>query len=98
VRLCLEKGFDLKDSHRGDTALWLAAEYGHEDIVGLLVGLGVNVDGREDRDSPMLRALMYGQDRVVRMLLDMGAKEVDMTQSEYGAAFEHGDYPIRRPI
>jgi ankyrin repeat protein len=98
LRLCLEKGFDLKDSHRGDTALWLAAEYGHEDIVGLLVGLGVNVDGREDRDSPMIRALMYGQDRVVRMLLDLGATEVDMTQSEYGAAFEHGDYPMSRPI
>jgi len=98
VRLCLEMGFDLQDSHRGDTALWLAAEYGHEDIVRLLVGLGVNADGREGRDSPMIRALRYGQDRVVRMLLDLGATEVDMTQSEYGAAFEHGDYPFRRPI
>ena len=58
VRLCLEKGFDLQESHRGDTALELAAEYGHEDIVALLVGLGVNPDGRESRDGPMLRALM----------------------------------------
>lgn len=98
VRLCVEKGFDLQESHRGDTALELAAEYGHEDIVALLVGLGVNVNGREDRDGPMLRALMYGQDRVVRVLLDSGAKEADVSKSEYAADFEDGEYPKRRVI
>lgn len=84
---------DLQDSNRGDIALGLAAEYGHEDIVGLLVGLGVDFDGWGYHDSPMLRALVYGQDHVVRMLLELGAKEVDVTKSEYASDFADGEYP-----
>lgn len=61
----------------GEIALVLAAEHGHEERVRLLVGMGADVDGFSGMDSPMRRAMMYGQRCVVNTLLGLGAKKTD---------------------
>ena len=95
IRFLLEKGVDLKTFHNGDEALERAADRGHEETVRLLVGLGVDVNGQDDRDSqrPMLRAMINGHDHIVKTLLELGAKEVDPLTSDHAAYFEAGEYP-----
>lgn len=96
--LVAERGFNLHDgSTLGETALEMAAERGHVETVRMLVGLGVNVDGCVDggMDGPMLRALMYGQVRVVNALLGLGARKVDPSKTEYADGFLDGEYPMR---
>ena len=96
-----ERGFDLHDgSSRGEIALEMAAERGQVETVRMLVGLGVNVNGcvSRGRDAPVLRALMYGQARVVDALLQLGAKKVDPSETEYADLFLDGEYPMRLQV
>lgn len=96
LRFLLSRGLVLeKTEGRKDRALEVAAERGHVEVVELLVGLGVDVEGREGRDGPMLRALIYGQDGVVKALKRLGAREVDVGKTEYAADFEEGELPLR---
>ncbi len=96
LRFLLSRGLVLeKTEGRKDRALEVAAERGHVEVVELLVGLGVDVDGREGRDGPMLRALIYGQDGVVKALKRLGARDVDVGKTEYAADFEEGELPLR---
>lgn len=93
-----DRGLSLHDgSGRGETALEAAAERGYVETVKMLVRLGVNVDGCVDgtMDGPMLRALMYGQERVVDALLGLGAKKVDPSETEYADWFVDGELPVR---
>jgi ankyrin repeat protein len=93
IRFLLDKGLDLNAfccrgrSRCGDVALEFAAGRGHEDTVRLLVGLGVDVDGGEYRDSPMIRAMVSCYDDVVKTLLELGAKEVDPLKTELAPYF-----------
>ena len=96
-----ERGFDLHDgSCRGEIALEMAAERGQVETVRLLVGFGVNVDGGVSwgRDAPVLRAMMYGQARVVDALIELGAKKVDPSETEYADDFLDGEYPMRLQV
>lgn len=74
IRFLLSRGLVLeKMEGRGDVALELAAEKGHVETVGLSVGLGVHVDGWKGRDGPILKALVYGQHKVVEALRRIGS-------------------------
>lgn len=97
LRFFLEKGFDIRASHRGAIcgaiALEYAASHGHEDTVRLLVALGIDVNGQKDRDCPMLRAMMFNYDHIVKTLLELGAEEVDPLQSDSAPYFLAGVFP-----
>lgn len=96
LRFLLSRGLDSKRTvGRWDVALEDAAEKGHVGMVELLVGLGAELDGRKGRDGPMLRALMYGQHEVVKTLRRLGARDVDVAKTEFAAAFEDGELPLR---
>ncbi|KAL9593352.1 MAG: hypothetical protein Q9179_005929 [Wetmoreana sp. 5 TL-2023] len=96
LRTLLSRGLVLDHLEgRGDRALELAAEHGHVEMVKLLVGLGVDVDGRMGKDGPMLRALIHGQQEVVHALKGLGAKHVDVKETEYAANFEEGELPLK---
>ena len=96
-----ERGFNLHDEkNRGEIALEMAAQMGHVETVRMLVGLGVNVEEYVDGvvDGPMLRALIYGQVRVVDALLGLGVRKVDPSETRYASWFLEGLYPMRLPV
>lgn len=59
---------------RGRTPLSIAASYGHETIVRLLLEHGAHVNSRTHcGDTPLLLAVKDGHESVVRLLLEKGA-------------------------
>ncbi|KAI4256783.1 MAG: hypothetical protein L6R42_006025 [Xanthoria sp. 1 TBL-2021] len=96
VKYLLNKGVDLMAPGNGGRALEEAADWGHEDVVKLLVGLGVNINGLGGkRDPPILRAMVCGQQHIVKLLVELGAKEQDPSETRYAAKFADGRLPIR---
>ncbi|KAL8848471.1 MAG: hypothetical protein Q9221_006522 [Calogaya cf. arnoldii] len=94
VKFLLDKGVDLMASGSGDRALEEAAGRGHEDIVRYLVEHGINVNGRGGaRDPPILRAMVYGQQHIINLLVDLGAKKLDPSTTRYAAKFADGRLP-----
>ena len=70
--LLLEMGVDKEDK---DTALLVAADNGHEDIVRLLVKYGANVNAVDSDQEPVIMiACRSGHSSVLRILLESGAK------------------------
>jgi len=65
---------DTVDDWTGKTALHYAAEYGHLEIVELLLANGANVSRRDDdKATPLYFAAVGGFVDVARLLLDYGA-------------------------
>ncbi|KAK9423050.1 hypothetical protein SUNI508_04344 [Seiridium unicorne] len=59
--------------HAGNTPLQVASLNGHEDVVGLLIGAGCNLECRNDvKDTPLLDAVENGHLGVVKLLLAAG--------------------------
>ena len=78
VKYLLDQGVDLMARRQGNRALGEAAGQGHEDIVKLLVGYGVDINGNGRHSQPPMHwAVVYGQERIVQLLLQLGAKEQD---------------------
>ncbi|KAL8664599.1 MAG: hypothetical protein Q9168_007864, partial [Polycauliona sp. 1 TL-2023] len=83
VKFLLDKGVKLTAYGNGNRALQHAAGMGHEDIVRFLIERGVDVNGYGSRkDPPILRAMNNGQQHVVRLMLDLGAREQGSTGTE----------------
>ena len=95
VRFLVEKGVDVWAENCGDIALELAAKRGHVETVKVLMGMNVTcntgLDGQND--GAMLKAMMYGQWRVVDVLLGFGWKKVDPLKSDYANDIRLGEYP-----
>ncbi len=61
-----------------DTPLHYACEYGHSDVVRLLLEHGANMSLSDDNDwTPLDRACEQGFPNIVRLLLDHGAEVND---------------------
>ena len=59
----------------GDTALNLAAEYGHSEIVERLLSAGADIENLGGADkTPLMNAAFAGQTKVVELLLEKGAR------------------------
>lgn len=75
------------DRHR---ALALAAQYGHADVVGVLLDAGedpnrYNPIGLHAHSTPLHQAAAWGHDQVVRLLVERGARP-DMKDTTSGQA------------
>jgi ankyrin repeat protein len=84
--LLLERGADVNTPNdRGNTALHLAAGFGHEEVVSILLGSGAGVFRRGAADWTVLMCGSYsGSVAVVRLLLQaMGRRGLD-ARSESG--------------
>lgn len=57
----------------GQTALYRAADFGHEKICRLLIDAGANVQGTASYDCPLSAASRSGRPGIVRMVLGAGA-------------------------
>jgi ankyrin repeat protein len=81
MQLLLAKdGIDLESKAtvgfiEGVTPLWLAAGYGHEAVMRLLLQKGADVDSKDKRNdrTPLSLAVEKGQEAVVKLLVEKGA-------------------------
>jgi ankyrin repeat protein len=111
VRFCLESGADVSineetilpttSDHLGYTLLYLASLASHFDVLRLLVKeYGINPNGAGDPaqngESPMLTGLIMGNEKLVRVMLSLGASRVDVTRSCMAHRFATGEFPLGR--
>ena len=62
----------------GDTALNLAAEHGHKDVVQHLLDKGADIHNLGGADkTPIMNAAFAGNIGIVRLLLEKGARVTD---------------------
>src|SRR5258705_106434 len=65
----------LRVDARGDTALNLAAEFGHVPVVERLLAAGADLENLGGADkTPLMNAAFAGQVPVVQLLLEHGAR------------------------
>ena len=98
LRFLLKRGAALEtESQPSDTALAGAVRRGYEPVVRMLVEHGANIGDSEygEDNRAMLTALQYGQDHVVKTLIELGAKAIDPFKCKYAAEFASGKYPVR---
>lgn len=93
VQYLLRKGINPRNKS-AESALILAAGEGYERIVRMLAAHEVDVDS--DGHRPMLSALMFGHENVVKTLLEFGARPINVSECPYAAKFASGEYPLRR--
>lgn len=95
MRLLLDRGADIKAFECGESAFDRAITMGYEEVICVLVEAGVDIDstGYDGEPAPILTAMMYGQDRVVELLAELGAKRVDPLTSDWAEKFLDGTYP-----
>ena len=97
--LLFEKGADLKAGNGcGASAFNFVVINGHEEVVRILAKAGVNVDGGsgDEKEPPILKAMIYGQDDMVELLLSLGTRWVDPFKSASAKDFVEGVYPRPR--
>lgn len=89
IRLLLDRGADLESEVCGNYCLWDAVVHGHERVVRILAEAGVDVNTGIEQDSPppILDAIMNSQNRIVEVLLELGARPIDPSQSPWTEKF-----------
>lgn len=95
IQYLLDKGIS-PHAESTQTAFKIAAQQGYERIVRMLADHGVDVNC--DDHAPMLSALMFGEEDVVRTLLEFGAQTINVSECKYAAKFASGEYPVRRQL
>ena len=79
------KGTDLNTRDRnGRTALHDAAQYGHKEIIEMLIAKGEDVNAKEDRDgrTPLDLAIRKKQSETAALLRTHGAKTNEELEAE----------------
>ena len=72
-----------KESLTNRTALHLAARYGNEDCVGILIKEGSNIEAEDkDRKTPIALAAWMGHCNAIRILMKLGARK-EMVEMKY---------------
>lgn len=93
--LLLQAGADVDGTERSGNPLTIAAQFGHEEVVAVLIEAGAWVDAYSPEPidaTPLLMAAAKGHVEVVRQLLDAGAR-IDLENARgvvphMGAALE----------
>ncbi len=79
ARFILDDGLDLKQHPEdGRRALIEAVERGYGTIVRMLHEAGNEFDGPDEGRCPMRLAMMQGQEHIVKLLIELGAKRIDL--------------------
>lgn len=73
ANFCMDVDSETESNH--DTALTLACAGGHEDLVGLLIQHGADIEHRDKKGfTPLILAATAGHEKVVELLLKHNAK------------------------
>ena len=74
--------------YRYGSALYAAAEEGHDRILRVLLEKGANINAKSGKYGSVLHAAaFYGRDEIVRILLDRGA-DINAEGGDYGSAIQ----------
>ncbi|KAL8717341.1 MAG: hypothetical protein Q9225_005401 [Loekoesia sp. 1 TL-2023] len=104
VRFLLDKGAVL-DVMQDDMVIFLgyealrrAIKKGHKEIVRALAEGAVDVksvapDCTDNSPPPIILAKMWGHDDIVKLLLELGAEDVDLLETRWADEFRKGMYP-----
>jgi len=96
IRYLMTRGLIVKaGGWTAEEALERAADRGQVESVKLLAALGAPVSGRKRKNGPLLRALLYGQDEVVKVLREFGAEDAELRGSEYLCNIDLDELPLR---
>ena len=63
----------VEEYFEGQTALYRAAEFGHERLCRVLIEAGASLEGIGNYDCPLSAAGRSGRSEIVRLMLDVGA-------------------------
>ncbi len=74
AKMFLEAGVDVNSSYREQTALMVAALYGHDEMITWLLKKGSDIDESGPFGTALTMAAGRGQLNVVRLLLEKGAE------------------------
>lgn len=99
LRFLLNNGANLHTNGWRDEAFHYAVMRGHEKVVCILAEAGVNVDECPDDPEfpPILLAMRHGHEKIVELLLKLGARWVDPLKSAWADQFLDGTYPYPPP-
>jgi hypothetical protein len=81
----LTKGSDIHavEDYSGRSALHKAAFWGHTDVVGYLLGLGLDANAKDfNGDTPLHDAARFAHEGVVRALLDCPTVDMTVTNND----------------
>ena len=73
VRVLIDKGADVNQPSRSQTALMRAADKGYLEIVRLLLSKGAQVNVNTDDGTPLMVAVRRGETEIMKLLLAAGA-------------------------
>ena len=75
VRELLDSGEDpnTREHYTNRTALMIASEYGHTEIIRLLLDRGADINSQNDSYTALIKASMLGKGDMAEFLLDIGA-------------------------
>ena len=96
MRFLLKNGADLQVGRCGDAAFFRAVNLGHEQVVRLLAEAGVSVDGVPDGldPPPIVNAMIHGQEKMIQLLLELGARWVNFRTSVWAKKYKIVTHPL----
>lgn len=100
VQAMVDGGADVNASWCGGRLIHVAAKHGNSEMVGLLIGLGASVDGKDRLgNTALFLAVVSREWRAVQRLLEAGADAQIHEPNAQGLlpfhiAVEHGDFEI----
>ena len=83
TQLLIDKGVDMRLEDNGPSALRTAAAEGYESVIDVLLAAGLNINGSEDQDSPLLSAIMWRRDHAARYLVKLGVSRVEPAKNAF---------------
>ncbi|KAF4632145.1 hypothetical protein G7Y89_g5981 [Cudoniella acicularis] len=101
VRLLVKNGADLSSlspggAKLGEVLLIQAVERGRVPVIRLLIELGVSPNNPDQRVDPVLKAMINSDNDVLKTLIELGGKEIHVTDSIFAKEFSSGIFPITR--
>ncbi|KAH8678597.1 ankyrin repeat-containing domain protein [Tricladium varicosporioides] len=100
LKLLIKNGANLhkrgkNGTSTGEVLLHQAVARGREPVIRLLLELGVNPNCEDQKYDAVLTAMVNDRDDILKVLLQLGGKHVNVSESIFASEFAAGYYPVR---